>query len=109
MTRVTTPKKPRKLPPRGKGGKFVKSGERVKVDEPEFAESPIYSPHRIGVGEPIDWQRELTREVMPPRRRGPERVAWAHRRDKLGWGVILGGVVGIAYAVSKLPGKGKHL
>lgn len=106
---MTTPKKPRKLPPRGKGGKFVKSGDHVQFGAPELVEAPTYSPHRVGVGEPIDWQRELTREVLPPRRRGPKRVAWAHRQDKLGLGVLIGGAVGIAYLASRLPSKGRHL
>ncbi len=105
---MTTPKKPRKLPPRGKGGKFVKSRELGVSGAPELVEAPTYSPHRVGVGEPIDWQRELKREVLTPRR-GPKRAAWAHRQDKLGWGVIVAGAVGIAFAASRLPRKGRHL
>lgn len=107
MTRVTTPKKPRKLPPRGKGGKFVKSSGLVKAHEPELVDTPTYSPHRVGIGEPIDWQREMTREVLPPRR--VPKQAWAHKSDKLGWGVLLGGAVGIAYLASRLPSKGRRL
>lgn len=103
----STPKKPRKLPPRGKGGKFVKSGERARPPaEPEIVEAPTYSPHRVGIGEPIDWQRELSREVLPPRKRSKPR---SHGSDKLGWGVIVAGAVGIVYAASRLPSKGRHM
>jgi hypothetical protein len=104
---VTTPKKPRKLPPRGKGGKFVKSGELVKSGEPEIVEAPTYSPHRIGIGEPIDWQRELTREVLPPQRRRKPKSE--RESNKLAWGVILAGAIGVGYAFSRLPSKGRHL
>jgi hypothetical protein len=103
---VTAPKKPRKLPPRGKGGKFVKSIKpvEVKVDVPELVETPTYSPHRVGIGEPIDWQRELTREVLPPRRpMRPQRES-----NKLGWGVIGAAAVGVGYALSRLPSKGRR-
>jgi hypothetical protein len=103
---VTTPKKPRKLPPRGKGGKFVKSGEPARSSEPELVEAPTYSPHRVGIGEPIDWQRELTREVLPPRRRGKPKE---RESNKLGTGVLIAAGLGIAYKLATLPSKGRHL
>jgi hypothetical protein len=105
MSGVTTPKKPRKLPPRGERGKFIKVSKIVRAEEPEIVEVPAYSPQRIGIGERIDWQRELQREVLPPRSRSPKPVAWAHRNDKLGWGALAIGAVGIGYALSRLPGK----
>jgi hypothetical protein len=118
---VPTPKKPRKLPPRGQKGRFIKSRElaRFREPEPELVESPVYSPHRVGMGELIDWQRELSREVLPPRRRsnrprferlpgtgGPQD---SPKLEKLTWGVLAVGAIGIGYALSRLPSKGRHL
>lgn len=119
---MATPKKPRKLPARGQKGRFVKSGElrALREPEPELVEMPVYSPHRVGIGEPIDWQRELSREVLPPQRRryrrkferlpgtgGPQD---SPTLEKITWGVIAVGVLGIGYALStKLPRKGRHL
>ena len=100
-----TPKKPKKLPPRGVRGRFIKSGEpRFREPVPELLDIPEYSPHRVGIGEPIDWQRELTREVLPPRRSSKPRP----RREsaKLGWAVVAAGAVGVGIAVSRLPHKG---
>lgn len=107
---MTTPKKARKLPPRGQKGRFVKvSGPSASL-EPELVGAPTYSPHRIGVGEPIDWQRELKQEVLRPRRRAPRVVSMIRHSDaKLGWGVLGLGAVGIGYALSRLPSKGRHL
>ena len=65
---------------------------------------PEYSPHRIGIGEPIDWQRELSREVLPARRRHKSKSV--RESNLLGWGVIAVGAVGIGYAFTKLPHKG---
>jgi hypothetical protein len=101
---VSTPKKPKKLPPRGERGRFIKAGELVRSHQsvPELLDIPDYSPHRVGIGEPIDWQRELTREVLPPqRRRKPVRES-----NKLGWGVIAAGALGFGYAFSRLPHRG---
>jgi hypothetical protein len=102
---MAAPKKLRKLPPRGERGRFVKSHELARVTEPEVVEAPTYSPHWIGVGEPIDWQRELTREVLPPRRR----IRPKQEKNILGWGVLAAGAVGIGYAFSRLPSKGRRL
>jgi len=103
---VSTLKKPKKLPPRGVRGRFIKSGApvRSREPEPELLDIPDYSPHRVGIGEPIDWQRELSREVLPPRRR----VKSKPRRESnaLGWGVIAAGAIGFGYALSRLPNKG---
>lgn len=110
---MATPKKARKLPPRGQKGRFVKvsAGASPGVSpEPELVEAPTYSPHRIGVGEPIDWQRELKPEVMRPRRRAPRVISMVRHSDaKLGWGVLGLGAIGIGYALSRLPNKGRHL
>lgn len=107
LTCVPTPKKPKKLPPRGEKGRFIKSGGgpepvRSREPEPELLDSPDYSPHRVGIGEPIDWQRELTREVLPPRRyRKPKS---GRESNKLGWGIIAAGSIGLGYAfISRLP------
>jgi hypothetical protein len=98
-------KKPRKLPPRGEGGKFIKAARAARAAEPQLVESPAYSPMRVGI-DPIDWQRELTREVMPPRRRLPPKLK-REESNRLGWAVVVGGVGGIAYLASRL-GKGKR-
>jgi len=101
-----SPKKERKLPPRGQKGRFVKSGvPRVpRAPEPQLLDVPEYSVHRVGVGEPIDWQRELSREVLPARRRSKPKSA--RESNLLGWGVIAAGAIGIGYAFTKLPHRG---
>lgn len=65
---------------------------------------PEYSPHRVGIGEPIDWQRELMREVLPARRRS--KFKSDRESNLIGWGVIAAGAIGIGYAFSRLPHKG---
>lgn len=106
LLRVPSPKKPRKLPPRGQRGRFIRTNAPVKYrePEPELIDMPEYSPHRVGIGEPIDWQRGLSREVLPPRRRGE--TPFRKESNLLGWGTVALGAVGIGYALSRLPHKG---
>ena len=101
-----SPKKPKKLPARGQRGRFIKSGDpvRPRALEPQLLDIPEYSPHRVGIGEPIDWQRELSREVLPARRRHKPKPV--RESNLLGWGVIAVGAVGFGYAFSRLPHKG---
>lgn len=75
---------------------------------PEIVEMPTYSPHPVGIGEEIDWQRTLSREVLPPQRR----LKPQERPPKFGTfglGLVLAGVLGTGYALSRLPKKGRHL
>lgn len=101
-----SPKKPRNLPPRGQRGRFIKSGEpwAPRAPEPQLLDIPEYSVHRVGIGEPIDWRRELTREVLPARRRHKPKPV--RESNLLGWGVIAAGAIGIGYAFTKLPHRG---
>lgn len=86
------------LPPRGGKGRFVKSSG------PKLIEMPEYSPHRVGIGERIDWQRELTREVQPPRKWRTPKVQ--RESNLLGIAVLAAGAIGIGwYGFSKLPSK----
>lgn len=102
MVGVPSAKKPKKLPPRGEKGRFVKTGTPISRRElvPQIVEMPEYSPHRVGIGERIDWERELSREVLPPRRAKSFKMK---ESNKLGWGIIAAGGVGIIYALTRLP------